>query len=58
MGSNFNGVVVKLTPRGFSNLLEEINDSNWVYSDSLVNGCKGRYVYWQGVYFTEVEDGN
>ena len=58
MGSNFKGVVVKLTPRGFSNLLEEINDSNWVHSESLVNDCNGRYVYWQGVYFTEVEDGN
>lgn len=58
MDSNFNAVVVKLTSRGFYNLLEEINDSNWVHSESLVNDCNGRYVYWQGVYFTEVEDGN
>lgn len=58
MGSNFNGVLVKLSQKGFSNLLEEINDSNWVHSESLMNECNGRYVYWQGVYFKEVNDGN
>lgn len=58
MNPNFNGVMVKLSPIGFANLLDEINDSTWVYVNFPGEEGEGRCVYWQGVHFKEVVDGN
>lgn len=58
MNPNFNGVLVKLSPKGFANLLEEINDSSWAYVDFKATEESGRCVYWQGVHFQEARNGN